>query len=63
MIMASQRTLGRSRVNAWNKLFIWLLKLNVRNTPLTETVYVCPSSTRNNIVELQHNYLHKITLA
>jgi hypothetical protein len=39
----------------WDDTLVWLLKLDVRDTLLAQTVYVSTSSTRNDIVELQPN--------
>ena len=58
MVVASNGVLGSSQVNMWDNILIWLLKLDVRDTLLVQTVYVSTSSTCNNIVELQLNSMY-----
>ena len=53
MVVALNSVLGSSQVNMWDNTLVWLLKLDVRDTLLAQTVYVSTLSTHNNIIELQ----------
>ena len=59
MVVASNSVLASSQVNMWDNTLVWLLKLNVRDTLLVQTVYVSTSSTHNDIVELQLNSMYR----
>ena len=59
MVVASNGVLGSSQVNMWDNTLVWLLKLDVRDTLLVQTVYVSNSSTHNDIVELQLNSMYR----
>ena len=59
MVVASNSVLGSSQVNMWDNTLVWLLKLDVRDTLLTQTVYVSTSSTHNDIIELQLNSMYR----
>ena len=58
MVVASNSVLASSQVNMWDNTLVWLLKLDVRDTLLVQTVYVSTSSTHNDIVELQLNSMY-----
>lgn len=58
MIVTSNNVLGSSWVDMWDDTLAWLLKLDVRDTLLAQTVYVGASSTCNDIVELQRNSMY-----
>ena len=58
MVVALNGVFGSSQVNMWDNTLVWLLKLDVRDTLLAQTVYVSTSSTHNDIVELQLNSMY-----
>ena len=59
MVVALNSVLGSSQVNMWDKSLVWLLRLNVRDTLLMQTVYVRTLSTHNDIIELQPNSMYQ----